>query len=176
MLVLPRGAALAITLSITVPDETAAAQVNQLVARLWLERSRDGLPGHGRYTGTELEPDLRSWLSLVDAGPRRLARAIADLTLASGGTTTNPDVRRHLGLNRPSQQSGWTKVIERVRSSTGRAPPWRAIDTGRFWRYEMRPAVATAIQRLVEADGGLNRLVHEDAQGGPRGGAPGGYR
>ena len=157
---------MAITLSITVPDETAAAQVNQFVARLWLDRSRNGLAGRGDYAGTELEADLRSWLSQVDAGPRRLARAIADLTLESGGTTTNPDVRRHLRLTRPGQQSGWTKMIERVRSSTGRAPPWRAIDTGRFWRYEMRQTVATAIQRMVSADGHLTELAPEGTRGG----------
>ena len=161
----PEGAALAITLSITVPDEAAAAQVNQLVARLWLDRSRNGVAGRGDYAGPEPEADVRAWLSQVDAGPRRLARAIADLTLEGGGTTTNPDVRRHLQLARPGQQSGWTKMIERVRSSTGRAPPWRAIDTGRFWRYEMRQPVAAAIQRMVNADGRLTELAREGTAG-----------
>jgi hypothetical protein len=38
----------------------------------------------------ELTWDLCSWLSQVDPGPRRLALAIAGLTLAHEATTTNP--------------------------------------------------------------------------------------
>src|SRR5207249_4607160 len=108
----------------------------------------------GRYEGALLEPNLRDYLTTrISDGARLLLRYIAQATKANGGRASSSDVRQFAGIS-VQQQGGYGQSINSAEAH-GYPPPFKRMDTGREWIFDMSSDVADAIMKMVDTQGRL---------------------